>query len=145
LAHEIGHYKKRHMFKLIAYSVLTSGLMFFLLSLFIKNPLLFDAFKIDNLSIYASLCLFGFLYSPINTILSIFSKHFSRKYEYEADRFAVETCNYKEDLILALKKLVVHNLSNLTPHPLKVFLEYTHPPVLERINFMRGIIKEGGN
>ncbi|MCK9614644.1 MAG: M48 family metallopeptidase [Candidatus Omnitrophica bacterium] len=137
LAHEIGHYKKKHFIKGIILSVITTGIMFFILSFFINNKGLFDAFKMQNLSIYASLIFFGFLYSPINLFISIFSNIISRKHEYEADDFAVKTYNKPESFITALKKLTVDNLSNLTPHPLKVFLDYSHPPVLKRIEAIR--------
>ncbi len=139
LAHEMGHYKKRHIFKSILISVMTTGLIFFLLSLFINNEGLFSAFKTENTSIYASLCFFAFLYAPINTVVSIFSNTLSRKYEYEADAYAVSTYGKPESMISALKKLTVDNLSNLTPHPLKVFLSYSHPPVLKRIEAIRRI------
>ncbi len=137
LAHEIGHYKKRHIFKSLIISILTTGMMFYILSLFINNRELFDAFKMEELSIYASLIFFGFLYTPIDMLISIFGNILSRKHEYEADSFAVETHGKPGSMIEALKKLSVDNLSNLTPHPLKVFLGYSHPPVLERIQAMR--------
>ena len=137
LAHEMGHYKKKHIIKSILISIITTGLMFFILSLFINNEGLFSAFKMQNTSIYASLFFFAFLYAPINMIISIFSKILSRKHEYEADKYAVVTYKKPESTISALKKLTVDNLSNLTPHPLKVFLGYSHPPVLERIKTIR--------
>jgi STE24 endopeptidase len=141
LAHEIGHYKKKHFVKGIVLSVITTGIMFFILSFFINNKGLFDAFKMQNLSIYASLIFFGFLYSPINLFISIFSNVISRKHEYEADNFAIITYKKPESFISALKKLTVDNLSNLTPHPLKVFLDYSHPPVLKRIEAIREKVK----
>lgn len=137
LAHEIGHYKKRHIIKMIILSILSAGLMFFILSFFINNKALFAAFKMEEVSVYASLVFFGFLYIPISFILSIFTNFLSRKYEYEADLFAASTYKKPEAMILALKKLVVDNLANLTPHPLKVFLHYNHPPALERIDAIR--------
>ena len=133
LAHEMGHYKKKHIFKSILMSIMTTGLMFFLISFFINNEGLFSAFKMQNTSIYASLIFFAFFYVPINMVISIFSKMLSRKREYEADAYAIGTYRKPESMISALKKLTVDNLSNLTPHPLKVFLSYSHPPVLERI------------
>ena len=139
LAHEMGHYKKKHILKMIVTSIFISGLMFYILSLFINNPGLFAAFKMQNLSVYASLIFFGFLFEPINMVFSVVSHIFSRKYEYEADNYAVTTYDHKEAFITALKKLSVDNLSNLTPHPFKVFLDYSHPPVLERIKAIRGI------
>jgi len=129
LAHEMGHYKKKHILKSIIISIMTTGLMFFILSLFINNEGLFQAFKMENTSIYASLFFFAFLYSPINMFISILSNMLSRKHEYEADTYASETYGKFESMISALKKLTVDNLSNLTPHPLKVFLSYSHPPL----------------
>ena len=137
LAHEMGHFKLKHIPKGIVTSILQSGLMFFILSLFLENELLFAAFGMENLSIYASLTFFVFLYSPISFLLSIFASIVSRKHEYKADAFAVETTNLGEFLVSGLKKLSVHNLSNLTPHPLNVFLNYSHPPVLERIRAIK--------
>ena len=133
LAHEVGHYKKNHILKNFIYSILTKGLMFYLLSFFINNPGLFEAFRMEQISVYASLIFFSFLYTPIGFIFSIVGNLFSRRHEYEADRFSVTTYDQPEAFILALKKLTVNNLSNLTPHHLKVFLDYSHPPVLERI------------
>lgn len=137
LAHEMGHYKLGHIVKMILVSILENGLILFLLSLFINNQGLFAAFKMEHLSIYASLIFFGFLYAPLSTILSVFANALSRKYEYRADRFAIKTTGGKEIFIQALKKLSADNLSNLTPHPIKVFLFYSHPPVMERIQAIR--------
>jgi STE24 endopeptidase len=137
LAHEMGHYKKKHILKSICISILSTGLMFGILSLFLKNRGLFAAFKMQEISIYASLLFFGFLYSPIQMVLSIFGNMLSRRHEYDADEYAVKTYNASASMIAALKKLSVENLSNLTPHPLKVFLSYSHPPVLERIRAIR--------
>lgn len=134
LAHEIGHYKKKHIMKQLLLSIVASGTMFYVLSFFIGNRGLFDAFSIREVSVYGSLILFSFLYGPIHFIFSIIENIFSRKYEYEADYYAVLTYRQPRQFILALKKLSVDNLSNLTPHPLKVFFEYSHPPVLKRIN-----------
>jgi STE24 endopeptidase len=133
LAHEIGHYKRGHIIKGMIISTLTTGLMFFLLSFFINNKGLFEAFRMEEVSLYASLVFFGFLYSPLNMFFSIVENNLSRKYEYEADAYAVSTYRKPQAFITALKKLTVDNLSNLTPHPLKVFFHYSHPPVLERI------------
>jgi STE24 endopeptidase len=137
LAHEMGHYKKGHIVQGMAVSFLSSGLMFFILSFFINNRGLFDAFGMQEVSVYASLFFFAFLYSPINSVIAVFGNVISRKHEYESDAYAVRTYGKPEAMIEALKKLTVHNLSNLTPHPLKVFLEYSHPPVLERIRAVR--------
>ncbi|MBT3261476.1 M48 family metallopeptidase [bacterium] len=139
LAHEIGHYKKKHILKQIIISIISTGFMFYILSLFINNPTLFAAFKMQHLSIYASLIFFSFLFTPINFILSIFSNILSRKHEYEADHFAVTTTKDQNSFITTLKKLSVDNLSNLTPHPFYVFLKYSHPPVLARIKSIKNI------
>lgn len=141
LAHEMGHYKKRHYTKHIAISILSNGLMLFILSFFINNQGLFSAFKMEQRSIYAGLLFFGFLYTPLSLVFSITAHVISRKHEYEADRYAVTTYPKPEAFITALKKLTVDNLSNLTPHPLTVFLHYSHPPVLERIKAIRGVAK----
>lgn len=137
LAHEMGHYKKRHILKSMIISILTTGLMFYILSLFINNRDLFAAFRMQEMSIYASLLFFAFLYAPIEMILSVFGNMLSRRNEYEADSYSVKTYKKPLSMIAALKKLSVENLSNLTPHPLKVFLSYSHPPVLERIRAIR--------
>jgi STE24 endopeptidase len=139
LAHEMGHYKKHHIWKMMGASVFQTGLMFFLLSFFIKNPGLFEAFAMEALSIYASLVFFAFIYSPLNTLLSILFNYFSRVHEFEADRYAAHSTGKPEMLIQGLKKLSRENLSNLTPHPLMVFFSYSHPPVLERIRTLNGI------
>ncbi len=133
LAHEIGHYKKKHIITAMILSVVNMGIVFFLLSLFLNNPLLFEAFSMDNLSIYASLLFFSLLYSPVEFIISIFLQSLSRRHEFQADRYAADTYSEGQALVEALKKLSRNNLSNLTPHPLYVFLNYSHPPVLGRI------------
>ncbi|MBN2001002.1 M48 family metallopeptidase [candidate division KSB1 bacterium] len=142
LAHEIGHFKKKHILVSMAISILHMGVMFFLLSIFISQKGLFDAFYMQNISIYAGMLFFAMLYSPIELILSIFMNIFSRKNEYQADRFAVETFPHPESFISALKKLVANNLGNLTPHPVYVFFNYSHPPVLQRILKIRETVNK---
>ena len=137
VAHEMGHYKKGHILQALVRGVVMMGFSFFLMSLFINNEQLFAAFQMEHLSIYASLLFFGFLYSPLSMVLSIVQGVISRKHEYDADAYAVRTFGAAEDMISALKKLSVDNLSNLSPHPLKVVLSYSHPPVLERILAIR--------
>jgi STE24 endopeptidase len=133
LAHEMGHHKNRHILKSTFLSILTTGLMFFFLSFFINNQGLFSAFRMEETSIYASLFFFGFLYAPMDMVLSVFGNALSRRHEYQADAYVVRTYERPQSLIRALKKLSVENLVNLTPHPLTVFLTFSHPPVLERI------------
>lgn len=139
LAHEIGHYKKKHILQGMLLSIVHMGVMFYLISVFITHQGLFDAFFMEQSSVYAGMIFFGLLFSPIELVLSIFVNILSRKNEYEADRFAVETNGTGEAMIMALKKLSVQNLANLTPHPFYVFLNYSHPPLLERIRAIRAI------
>ena len=140
LAHEIGHYKKKHIIKSMVISIFHMGIMFYLLSIFLNHKGLFDAFYMQDMSIYTGLIFFGMLYSPVEMILSVFMQIFSRKNEYEADSYAAETTQDSQSMIDALKKLSVDNLSNLTPHPFYVFLNYSHPPVLQRINALKTVL-----
>jgi STE24 endopeptidase len=137
LAHEMGHFKKKHILRMMVLTILQTGLMFYLLSLFIGNPGLFEAFGMNQISIYASLVFFAFLYSPLNTLLSIFTSYLSRAHEFEADEYAARSTGREDMLIQGLKKLSSENLSNLTPHPLMVLYSYSHPPVLERIKHLQ--------
>jgi len=145
LAHEMGHYKLKHIPVMMALSILQMGLLFFILSLFLGNQGLFAAFGMEHLSVYASLVFFGFLYAPISTLLAIGFHAFSRRNEYQADRFAAQTGADGAALISGLKKLSVSNLSNLTPHPLHVFLNYSHPPILARIEALRRLVAGTGS
>jgi len=133
LAHEIGHYKRRHIMKSLVIGTLTTGAMFFLLGLMMHNRALFDAFGVRETSVYVSLVLFGILMSPVNDLLSIGGNWLSRENEYEADAYAAEVTGNPGAMATALKKLSRDNLTNLTPHPFYVFLNYTHPPVVERV------------
>jgi STE24 endopeptidase len=133
LAHEIGHYKKKHILQGTIIGILHTGVIFFLLSLFLGSSELYQAFYMEEESIYAGLLFFGLLYTPVELILSLIMQVLSRKNEYEADRFAAETIDTPLSIIEALKKLSATNLSNLTPHPFYVFLNYSHPPLLQRI------------
>ena len=137
IAHEVGHYKRRHILKGMIFSIAHTGILLFLLSLFLDNRVLFDAFRMEAISVYAGLVFFSILYSPIELVLSVLMNAMYRKHEYEADAFAAETTGSAEPLILALKHLSVANLGNLTPHALTVFLYYSHPPVLQRIAVLR--------
>jgi STE24 endopeptidase len=139
LAHEIGHYKKRHVLTGMALSIVHMGVMWYLLAVSLTHPGLFAAFYVEQPSVYTGLIFFGLLYTPVALLLSIGMHIISRKHEYEADRFAVETLGSATAMANALKKLAVHNLSNLTPHPLYVFLHYSHPPMLERLRALRQV------
>ncbi len=142
LAHEMGHYKLHHIFKMILASILHAGILFYLLSLTIGNQGLFAAFGMEHLSIYGSLVFFGFLFTPVNLVVSIIFNIFSRRHEYAADGFAAKTTGNSEHLIRSLKKLSKLNLSDLTPHPVHVFLHYSHPPVLARIDALRKVLSD---
>ncbi len=133
LAHEMGHYKEKHILKNLLVGILQAGVMFYLLSFFISYNGLFEAFYVRQVSVYAGLIFFGMLYAPLDGLMGMAVRALSRRHEYAADRFAVNTSGKKNDMIEALKKLSVHNLSNLQPHPFYVFLNYSHPPVLRRI------------
>jgi STE24 endopeptidase len=133
LAHEIGHHKRKHVLQGVIISILHTGVLFFLLSVFLGSPGLYQAFYVEQQSIYAGLLFFGLLYTPIELLLSIVMQMLSRKNEYQADRFAAETIDEPQSLVDALKKLSASNLSNLAPHPFYVFLNYSHPPLLQRM------------
>ena len=137
LAHEIGHYKLKHILKATVLSIINSGIIFLMMSLVIKNQLIFDAFYIQNISIYAGFIIFGILYSPISLLISIFSNYYSRKNEINADKWSVETTGLVTELSKALKRLAKNNLVNLSPHPLYVFLNYTHPPLIHRLEIIK--------
>ena len=132
LAHEIGHYKKKHTRSAIILSVIQTGMMLFILSLFIKSPVLSGALGVSQPSFHIGILAFSMLYSPLSMVLGIGMNMLSRKNEFEADRFAKETYD-TIPMMNALKKLSVDNLSNLTPHPTYVFFTYSHPPLLERL------------
>lgn len=131
LAHEIGHYKKKHVLKGLAMSLVQSGIMIWLLSLAIGLPVLSQAIGAEEASFYMGLIAFGLLFSPISFITSIFSNMLSRKYEYQADYYA-KGYGLGKKLVQSLIKLSVKNLSNLTPHPTYVFFHYSHPTLLQR-------------
>ncbi len=138
LAHEMGHYKKKHILQSMILGIVQMGIMLYLLSLFISYQGLFDAFYMPQKSVYAGLIFFGMLFSPLGFFIDIFMQMLSRKNETAADRFSVETTQDPHSMAEALKKLSINNLSNLLPHPLYVFLNYSHPPVLQRIQSIQG-------
>ena len=134
LAHEVGHYKKKHTYMGLVASVIQTGLTLFLLSLFIGNPAMNEALGVfqSKSVIHIGLIVFGILYSPISTIIGLTMNVLSRKNEYQADRYAA-SFGYAAELISGLKKLSKNNLSNLNPHPAYVFFHYSHPTLLQRI------------
>ena len=144
LAHEIGHFKRKHIIQRIVLSIAQFGILFYLLG-HIVDPessfaqQLFAAFgiSVDNISPHAGLIFFGILFSPVSRFLGILLNAWSRKHEFEADAYAAGVQKTSDHLITALKKLSADNLSNLTPHRFRVILDYSHPPVLVRINALR--------
>jgi STE24 endopeptidase len=137
VAHEVGHYKRRHIVIGSIFAVAQLGLMFFLLSFFIDRPSLFETFFVEERSVYVGLTLFALLYQPLALVLSVLGNALSRKNEFEADEFAAQTTGQADPMIDALKKLSAGHLVNLTPHKLEVLLHYSHPPVLQRIEALR--------
>jgi STE24 endopeptidase len=132
LAHEIGHYKKKHVLINLVSSVLITGLMLFLFSLVVNNPLLSKAMGAKVSSFHIGLIVFGILYSPLSLAIGLISNYISRKNEFQADRFVKD--NYQPSYLAeALKKLSVKNLSNMMPHPAYVFFHYSHPTLLQRL------------
>ena len=133
LAHEVGHYKKKHVFTSLFLTISQLGLMCFLLETCLKVGEISQALGGKEMVFHLGLVAFGILYSPIGTILSILMNINSRKNEFEADHYAKTTYNGAA-LELALKKLSVDSLSNLYPHPLYTFIHYSHPPLLKRLS-----------
>lgn len=132
LAHEVGHYKRKHIIFNLATSILLTGLTLFILSIFISNPLLSNAIGVEISSFHVGLIAFGMLYAPISELTGLIMNYVSRVFEYQADDYAKNT--YKaEPLITSLKKLSKNSLSNLTPHKAYVFMHYSHPTLLERV------------
>ena len=134
LAHEVGHYKKKHILTSLILSIIQLGLMCFLFELCLYEGNISRALGSDKIVFHLGLVGFGVLYSPIGTIIGVFMNIISRKNEFESDAYAKKT--YKgSSLELALKKLSVDNLTNLYPHPLYAFMHYSHPPLLKRLGF----------
>ena len=141
LAHEIGHFKLRHIVQHIVAAILNIGVFLFLAQWLIRWPGLFEAFGVKQPSIYVGLALFLVLYGPLSRVLGIVRGAQSRRHEFAADRFAAEKTGLPRALGEALKKLSRNNLGNLSPHPLHVVLYHSHPPVLERIRALYSALK----
>jgi STE24 endopeptidase len=132
LAHEVGHYKKKHIISGLLAGILQTGLMLYVFSLLVSSPALSGALGVDEPKFHIGLIAFGILYSPLSFILGIGMNVLSRKNEYEADNYAANY-GFGKHLASALKKLSVKNLSNLTPHKWYVFFHYSHPTLLQRL------------
>lgn len=140
LAHEVGHYQKKHVFINMVISIMLTGFTLFILSLLINNPILSGALSVDQPSFHIGLIAFGVIYSPISEITGILMNYISRKFEYQADDYAMEKFN-AESLISSLKKLSKNSLSNLTPHKASVIMHYSHPTLLQRILHLKNNIE----
>jgi STE24 endopeptidase len=137
LAHEIGHYKKKHVLFGLLSSILVTGIMLFIFSLVSHSPVLARALGSGEPSFHMGLVAFGILYTPLAMITGLVSNYISRRNEFSADNFSGE--NYsRHNLASALKKLAVKNLSNMMPHPAYVFFHYSHPPLLSRLEKLEG-------
>ncbi|MDA8630592.1 M48 family metallopeptidase [Flavobacteriaceae bacterium] len=132
LAHEVGHFKKKHVFSGLLMSVIQIGVMAFFFELCLKLPEISLALGGSGVSFHLGLIGFSIIFSPISLMSGILMNYISRKNEFEADSYAKETYN-GDDLSLALKKLSVDSLSNIYPHPLYVFFHYSHPPLIKRL------------
>ncbi|MBF0188737.1 MAG: M48 family metallopeptidase [Magnetococcales bacterium] len=140
LAHEVGHFKHRHILKRMVLSIVHLGVLLFLFQLFVTDADLAAAFGMERTTLHGGLVFFGLLMTPLNMLLSPAMHALSRRYEFQADNFAAKTVNDPESLARALKKLSRDTLSNLTPHPIYVTLNYSHPPVTERIRAIRAAV-----
>ena len=133
VAHEVGHYKLKHVIQGTIIGIIETGVMLFVFSKIMNDLGLFSVFGVSELSVHAGLIFFSMLYAPVSMVTSIISSIISRQNEFSADKYSYETTNNKEALVSMLIGLAANNLSHLTPHPFKVFLTYSHPPVLDRI------------
>ena len=137
LAHEVGHYKRKHIIYNMVATVFTTGFTLWLLSLFVGNAMLSEALGVSQASFHIGLIAFGVLYTPISEITGLLMNYISRKFEFQADDYAKSTYA-ASPLISALKKLSKNSLSNLTPHPAYVIMHYSHPTLLKRFqNLMK--------
>jgi len=137
LAHEVGHYKKKHVVSSLILSFVQSFVLLYILSLFLRLPISAEVLNAAKPSFHIGIVVFGLLYQPISVVLALVMNVFSRKHEYEADAFAAEY-GLGEALISGLKKISVQALSNLNPHPAYVFVHYSHPTLLQRMERIQG-------
>ena len=133
VAHEVGHYKLKHVLQGTILGIIETGIMLFAFNLIMNDISLFQVFGVSQLSVHAGIVFFSMLYAPVSMFTSIVTTAISRKNEYEADKYSYDTTNNREALVSMLIGLSANNLSHLTPHPLKVFLSYSHPPMVDRI------------
>lgn len=136
LAHELGHYKKRHILQMFIFSVIQSWIIFFILGLILANPVFANALGSSWNSFILWILAFSIIFSPVSMILWVLWNILSRKNEYEADDFSAKTYN-SEALRNALIKLSKNNLANLTPHKAYEFFYYSHPGILKRLKALK--------
>jgi STE24 endopeptidase len=135
LAHEIGHFKHKHIIASFIYGMLQTGITLFILSLFLTIPEFSLALGAVKPSFHIGLVAFSILYSPISFVVSVLFNYLSRMNEKQADLYA-KSFGQSEALVSGLKKLAAKNFSHLTPHPLTVKLSYSHPPLRDRIELL---------
>jgi STE24 endopeptidase len=134
LAHEVGHYKRKHVYTMFAFSNVQTLVIFVLLGSLLGNPNLSKALGSDTPSFHISMIAFFMLFTPVSTLLGLVNNSFSRYNEYQADQFSIDTYpGARDHMYSALKKLSVESLSNLNPHPWYIAVHYTHPPILDRL------------
>jgi STE24 endopeptidase len=134
LAHEVGHYKRKHVYTMFAFSNVQTLVIFVLLGSLLGNPNLSKALGSDAPSFHLSMITFFLLFTPVSTVLGLINNSFSRYNEYQADQYSIDTYpGARDHMYSALKKLSVESLSNLNPHPWYVAVHYTHPPILDRL------------
>lgn len=145
LAHEIGHIKHRHLRNGLMVQFVYIGVLLYLFSLFVTSPSLYDAFFMQSRPVYAGIIFFSLLYTPIDFFAGIALNYFSRKKEFDSDRFAYETTGDGQSLVSVFEKLAVLNLANLEPHWFFVTLNSTHPPLMTRIAAVKKMMRADGN
>jgi STE24 endopeptidase len=145
LAHEVGHCKKHHIIRHMLIGQCNLFLFFLGVSFCLSRPELFETFGVTTPSYYVGLALYLVLIRPLAVLFGVVMNYWSRRDEFEADRFAAETLGDPNPLIQALKRLSKDSLSNLTPHPLLVSLHFTHPPVLARVLALRAVVDGRGS
>ena len=134
LAHEVGHYKRKHVYTMFAFSNVQTLVIFVLLGSLLGNPNLSKALGSDTPSFHLSMIAFFLLFTPVSTALGLINNSFSRYNEYQADQYSIDTYpGARDHMYSAFKKLSVESLSNLNPHPWYVAVHYTHPPILDRL------------
>ncbi len=137
LAHEIGHFKRGHIVQRLVFAVLQLAVIFLVMGALLSHPGLHAAFGLEKPVLWLGFVFFMVLFEPMQTVIGVITSFWSRRHEFEADAFAAQATGGPADMIAALKRLARDSLANLTPHPLTVFLHYSHPPILQRLEALR--------